>query len=493
MKRNAMAILLAFILIFSHMSGALALTLEYDGTRHEYTGAQYTLYVSGKRIETPLAPIIFNDRAVVPVREVFEALGADVDYEQSTQKITVSLDSDTIILTINQNTALVNGKSVSIPDGVTPKLISKAGESAKTMVPVRFVSEELGLKVGFNDTQKAISVSRPAPTVMLTDVGTKTDGNRVTVTVTANGVIENMSTPVLTNDTVFYVDIYGADYATQNSYAINAGGIKNVRFGSHTDYCRIAVDLDQAKSYSITLSDDKKNVIISAEGAQSTGGSATSAPTAKPSTATPDPNNKDKKIVVIDAGHGGSDPGASGTYNGQTYKEKDLTLSIAKKVQTILTGSGIPVVMTRTGDIYPTLDERPALANQQNAALFVSIHINSVDNVPSANGVEVYYAGSNNDDDYGVTSKELAQNLLDEVLKLTGQRSRGVKEESHAVTRNSNMPAALYEVGFITNEAEIEKMVSEDFQQQVAQGLANGIIKTWNQVTIPDKTTEVDQ
>ncbi len=497
MKKNALAIFLALTVLFSNICSALALTLEYDGGQHEYTGALYTLYVSGKKIETPLAPIIFNDRAVVPVREVFEALGAEVGYEQATKKITVRMDSDTVVLTINQNTALVNGKSVSIPDGVTPKLIAKKGESAKTMVPVRFVSEELGLKVGFNNEQKAISVSFPAPEIKLTDVNTKKTDGGVTITVKADKAIEKISKPVLTSENVLYADISNADYTTENSYTINAGGVKSIRFGRHNGYSRIAVDLVNYQSYSMQLSEDKKNVVITvtAQAGQASTSPATPTPTStsKPSVSTPNPDNKEKKIVVIDAGHGGSDPGASGTYNGKKYNEKDLTLSVAKKVQSILTSKGIPVVMTRTGDIYPTLDERPALANQQNAALFVSIHINSVDNAPGASGAEVYYSSSNNDDDYGVTSKELAQSLLSEVLKLTGQKSRGVKTESHVVTRKCDMPAALYEIGFITNAEEIEKMISDDFQQKVAQGLANGIIKVWNKVTIPEKTTQTTE
>lgn len=68
-----------------------------------------------------------------------------------------------------------------------------------------------------------------------------------------------------------------------------------------------------------------------------------------------------------------------------------------------------------------------------------------------------------------------------------------MKTESHVVTRKCDMPAALYEIGFITNAEEIEKMISDDFQQKVAQGLANGIIKVWNKVTIPEKTTQTTE
>lgn len=498
MKKNFTAILLALITLISCCSSALALTLEYNGEQHEYTGNLYTLYVSGKKVETPLEPIIFNDRAVVPVREVFEALGAEVGYEQATKEVTIQIDNDTVVLTIDENTAYVNDTAVSIPDGVTPMLIAKTGESAKTMVPVRFVSENLGLKVGFNATQKAISVSRPEPAatqtpteepkVKLTDVGIKKSGDSVTITVKANGKIDSMTKPILTSSNVLYVDIPQADYATKNSYTVNAGGVTAVRFGRHDTYARIALDLSGCASYDISLAADKKSVVITATAGADSAQTSTQTPI-KP---TANPDSAEEKIVVIDAGHGGSDPGAIGYYQGTRYNEKDLTLSIAKKVEALLTAQGISVIMTRSGDVFPTLDERPALANQMNAALFVSIHINSAETSAAA-GSEIYYSNSNNGDAYGVTSKELAQAISKEVVGLTGQKNRGVKAENFLVIRKSNMPAVLLEVGFISNETELGNMISDSFQQKVAQGVANGILNVWDDVIFPPQTEEIPE
>lgn len=490
MRKHTTAILLAFIFIIQAFVQGHAMTLEYDGGRHEYNGSIYDLYVNGSKIQTPLEPIIFNDRAVVPVREVFEALGATVGYEHDTRQVTIETNDASIILTINQNTALVNGSRVSIPDGVAPKLIAKAGESAKTMVPVRFVSESIGMDVSFDNDLKRISVNSPRKDITLTNLtSSKVGTSSVKITVTADKAIESMSNPVLTSNNVYYTDIANATYKINNSYEINYGGVKAVRIGEHDTYTRIAVDLDRATSYDMQLSSDGKSVVITVSGAASTAvptANPTASPTVRPSAApTANPGNAGKKIVVLDAGHGGSDPGASGSLDGSVHQEKDITLSITKKVQSILQNNGITVVMTRSGDLYPTLTERAELANQQNAALFVSIHINSVENAPSASGAEIYYSASNNGDDYGATSKELASNILSEVIKQTNQRNRGVKTAEHVVTRSCNMPAALLEVGFITNEEELRNMLSDSWQTKVATGVANGIIKTWSEITVP--------
>ncbi len=134
--------------------------------------------------------------------------------------------------------------------------------------------------------------------------------------------------------------------------------------------------------------------------------------------------------------------------------------------------------MTRTGDTLPSLVERPTQANEEEVALYVSIHINAVDNAPEASGIETYYAPENNEDIYGTTSSVFATNLLKEMLSSTGAVSRGVKTANHAVTRRCNMPASLVECGFITNEEEVSLMISDDYQWKLAQGIAQGIMDT---------------
>lgn len=491
--------------------------LEYDGGEYEYNGAVYELIVKNKKVESALEPIIFNDRALVPVREVFEEVGANVYYNSDSKVVEVVDENNYIRMTINDNVAYVNGTKTSIPDSVVPKLISKAGGETKTMVPVRFISETIGLDVDFDGDNGAILVESdsydkimktPAPTQAPTPKPTAAPTPEPTAAPTQAPTPEPTPSIVTISNITFEniqigksavivkMDGY-ADYSyftlgdperlvvdisnTQTSFGeqtlyINNGGIKAVRVGVNPERTRVVVDMDKLENYGFERQGN--NLIIYARASVTE--NAYEAPVATP-VPTPTPVGDvtyKKNLIALDAGHGGYDPGAQGTLNGVTINESDLTLQITYKVKEILEGRGYEVIMTRSDDSYKTLVERPALANDKNVALFVSIHINSVDNAPTANGTEVFYAESNNRDVGGVTSSILAKNILEGMLAQMGSTNRGVKTAEHAVTKRSNMPACLAEVGFITNPQEVANMVNPDYQYKVAQGIADGIIKT---------------
>ncbi|WP_346937492.1 cell wall-binding repeat-containing protein [Clostridium sp.] len=175
--------------------------------------------------------------------------------------------------------------------------------------------------------------------------------------------------------------------------------------------------------------------------------------------------NNSNYRVFIDAGHGGTDPGASG--NGLV--EKNLTLSIALKVQRILQAQGIEVVMSRTTDKFLELKEISSLANNSGADAFASIHINSVKDAPTANGIETYYYPNRMD------SKPLADSVQKQLLSSTGAYDRKVKTADFHVVRETNMPSILAECGFITNKSEAIKMGTNSYQELLASGIANGI------------------
>ncbi|MBQ3471824.1 MAG: N-acetylmuramoyl-L-alanine amidase, partial [Clostridia bacterium] len=105
---------------------------------------------------------------------------------------------------------------------------------------------------------------------------------------------------------------------------------------------------------------------------------------------------------------------------------------------------------------------------------------------PEASGTEVYYATENNDDGYGITSEQFAHNVLTRMLKYMQSVNRGVKSAEHAVTRRCKMPAVLAEVGFITNPEEAYLMSTDEYQQKAAQGIAEGIIITLRNITMPE-------
>ena len=171
MKRftGVIAYIMALILCMNTVVFAKGIEICYDGNTHLYTGNVYDLYVNGSKIESPMEPIIFEGHALVPVREVFEKCGATVDYIADSKTVRVNYNNTRITMHINNNCAYINGNPVAIPDGVVPKLIYKPGELTKTMVPVRFIGETVGMNVDFDANSGSIFLTEtvsptPKPT-----------------------------------------------------------------------------------------------------------------------------------------------------------------------------------------------------------------------------------------------------------------------------------------------------------------------------------------
>ena len=168
--------------------------------------------------------------------------------------------------------------------------------------------------------------------------------------------------------------------------------------------------------------------------------------------------------VFIDAGHGGTDPGAL----GYGYRESDLNLQVAKKVESKLKSKGIDVKMSRNSDIFYSLSERAEMANDYGADAFVSIHQNSAE-AKSANGIETYYNRKKEED------RPLSNDIQKQVISQTGANNRGVKNAEFTVLVKSKMISALVECGFITNELEVKKLSDSSYQDKLATCISNGI------------------
>ncbi|MGM9978877.1 MAG: N-acetylmuramoyl-L-alanine amidase [Clostridium sp.] len=183
------------------------------------------------------------------------------------------------------------------------------------------------------------------------------------------------------------------------------------------------------------------------------------------------------KIIVIDAGHGGTDPGSSNL----SRIEKNINLSIALKTQKELENQGYLVKMVRTSDIAVSLEDRSKFANNLNADLFISIHQNSFTS-SSANGTEVYYTTSKPDSGFPVQntnklskSKELAKFTCDNIASAIGTYNRGIKDGNFRVLKNSKMPAILIECGFITNSSDCSKISNDNYQAKIAKAIAYAV------------------
>jgi N-acetylmuramoyl-L-alanine amidase len=178
-------------------------------------------------------------------------------------------------------------------------------------------------------------------------------------------------------------------------------------------------------------------------------------------------------LIMIDPGHGGKDLGTF-TSKQIKYREKTLNLTTARMLNTYLKQMGYSTVMTRSDDVFVSLDKRAEIANAKKPKLFVSIHYNSAPN-EDAEGIEVFFFQSIADKERSAASKKLAQCVLKEVLVNTEAKSRGVKHGNLRVIRKTNMPAILIEGGFLTNQDELKNIKDTSYQKRIAWGIAQGI------------------
>lgn len=188
----------------------------------------------------------------------------------------------------------------------------------------------------------------------------------------------------------------------------------------------------------------------------------------------PPPILQKHEVVIIDAGHGGKDPGA--VSKRDRYEEKQLTLETAFLICEHLKRLGYKAVLTRTHDTYLPLDSRSDFANTLDADLFVSIHYNYSPS-EEAKGIEVFYYKENKTPPSSriVSSKQVGQEVLRRMILHTGADSRGIKQANFAVIRQTKMPAILVEAGFLSNPYEREKIRDQKYIYALAKGIAHGI------------------
>jgi N-acetylmuramoyl-L-alanine amidase len=196
------------------------------------------------------------------------------------------------------------------------------------------------------------------------------------------------------------------------------------------------------------------------------------------------------RVIVIDPGHGGIDPGAVG-YND--IKEKDIVLNVSKQLQSLLSHAGAKVYMTRESDIDLSISEsgslltrkredlknRVELANKNKADLYLSIHVNAF---PSSQwyGAQTFYQRNQPE------SKKLAQAVQSELINIMGNTTRVAKPEDFFTTRNTKMAAVIIELGFISNPKEARLLTQKNYQRKLTNAIYRGVVKYYSgQITTP--------
>lgn len=172
-------------------------------------------------------------------------------------------------------------------------------------------------------------------------------------------------------------------------------------------------------------------------------------------------------VVVIDPGHGGRDPGAVGIGG---LREVTVVNDVSMRVASILQQRGVQVVLTRNPGQFVDLAPRVSIAERADADLFVSIHANAISmSRPEVNGAETYYYSS-------AQGRQLAQSIQQAILQYTGMGDRGVREARFYVLRNTSMPSALVETGFVTGAQDAPRLNNPAFRARMAEAIALGIL-----------------
>ena len=169
--------------------------------------------------------------------------------------------------------------------------------------------------------------------------------------------------------------------------------------------------------------------------------------------------------IGIDPGHGGSDPGALAV-NG--LQEKEVTLAVSLVLQQLLQAAGVEVIMSRTGDQDVSLADRVALFNRENVDLIMSIHVNSA-GTPEPNYISTFILAA------GGQAEKIALLLQPQLVAATGWPDGGVREANFYILRETDAPAVLAEMGFISNPATADILATQAGQQTLARAIFRGL------------------
>ncbi|MFB5759179.1 N-acetylmuramoyl-L-alanine amidase [Paenibacillus medicaginis] len=473
---------------------------------HKAEAAGVGLFLDGERLNVSgdATGEMVNGKVMVPLRVIGEELGYKFEWEPKEYKVTVHKSNTDISMYVGRTMAYVGKKEVQLD---SPPLL----RGSSTLVPLRFVGEQLGLSVKWDNAGKAVYLQKLAADDADKDSDSKadepgTDPDKGTDTDTDAGehahevygirfsdgqltvLADEESEPnvfTMTGPDRIVVDFPNVEFSEElndqytkesdGTRAIEADGDEDVqllRFGQFDGSdpaARIVLVLNSAKGYSLAKEEGEYVITLNDSPGESPGESADE-PVNEPVPSNPaEPSGEDGRwLIVLDAGHGGKDPGAS-SITGRT--EKEFNLAVALKVQERLQGDpDVELVLTRDGDTYPELEERSSLANSLNANIFVSIHANSMPKTATgmlANGSETYYTRAD--------SKELALVMQKYLAEATGFKDNGIKVQNLHVTRETKMPAVLLEAGYLSNAGNEAALYSEETQNRIADGIVNAL------------------
>ena len=489
----------------------ITLCIVYSFFVRSFASDEISLVINNKKVQCEVPPIISNDRTLVPVRVLFEYYDAKVSWNESLRQVMVISGTTVMIFNIDSKIMYLNGAVHTLdaaPIIVNDRtLVPVRFISEKLGYVVKWDGNSRTVSVTKpKETSSSVSITKPTEKeeddknlIKLSSIGVNDKIGYCEITLNLS---EKLSPKVMTLKEPYRLifDFYGTKCTLADGNEKLEGNIfTEVRWASHEEFTRIVVETKKECSYKISYVSGK-NCKITVSSASVTPNKEPNKDTGKKDEEENSSSSAEKEkpvivysgtpVVVIDPGHGGYDPGAVGKdeEGNDILFEKDVCLDISTRVKNILSQNGVNVIMTRTTDVAFGEDElndllaRCDIANNSGACLFVSIHNNAFTN-NKANGVCVLYSGLESASDYGITGKKLAQNIQDALVDATGLYDRGIVESPGIVVlKKTVMPATLVECAFITCPTDRAHLESSTGKQKMANAIANAMLSSLKQM-----------
>ena len=417
--------------------------VQYDNTEVKYRYNGVDVELNGN-----LGVIGESGSALAPLSDLFvHALTVDCEFKLSDCSVTLRDGSDSVQLQPGSKQAVVNGKTTAMSEA--PCLLENKFGERLYYVPTRFVATQLGFDYEWNKNTSTVSIQK-SYSVKYTSVFTE----------------KPIEVPLF--DAIKTEDIRIDDRYYEGKIAVYIPGNyvgeykNNVIVNHYSAITGMELALNAANE-TVLIFDLSKILACKAE--------------VKGSTlylSFLNPREVYSKIVVIDPGHGGYDPGAI----REKINESDLNLAIAYEyTKELFAASDIKVYYTRVNDKYISLNDRAAFAAKVGADFFVSIHQNTF-TTDAKKGVSVYYSSDNkNTGVSGLTGRLMAGILSERLSETLGLKNLGRLNQRLSVTTYNSVPAALVELAFMSNPDDFAKLKSETFRKQAGQALFDTIVE----------------
>lgn len=471
----------------------LPVPLVINGEYTYYLGTLGKITYNGQEISTARVPsYIFSSNAVVCINAIEKVIqGLNYEYDKTNDVITISYGDVEIIMHPDNTLVTVNGVMTNCP--VPPQSIYNTETKLERLyVPGRFVFETLGFGYNWNSKTNTSEITLkentgtyefPFDDYVIYD--SKSGISCIYVPTSASGQTAGSNHSYYQKLTVPFME--GIRLREVNIIEDLYNGCLTMELaGNYIDYYRKAKIKNSGEAVAqlqvlyyepsdttrinLYLQTDSKGLFLGHKVNYTTKGIEFTFDR---------PKNLFDKIIVLDAGHGGTDPG---TVHGG-YNEKDVNFRLVYTYcKELFDDSNIKVFYSRWDDTLPSLDNRAHVGERVGADFFISVHHNHNDR-QSANGTGVYYSVKNTCDFKGLTGEIMAEKLCSNICDAVETNSWGKQRDNFTVISPANkVPAVLIEVGFMSNPDELKRVVTKKFQKKVAKAIYNTVLEFYDMV-----------